>query len=72
MKVRHTSRLRFSYKIGFNPRTREGATKMGHGKHTLVESFNPRTREGATSFRFRFFRPNLCFNPRTREGATNF
>ena len=54
----------------FNPRPREGATRIDPMATARALSFNPRPREGATD-RARSIRSMLqCFNPRPREGAT--
>ena len=57
--------------IGFNSRTREGATVWVGGTDDNGDSFNSRTREGATWRAPADRRRGKCFNSRTREGATH-
>ena len=69
--------------LGFNSRTREGATQRRVSIHApvrvrlnaalllaAVNRFNSRTREGATPFSVRPVAEPCGFNSRTREGAT--
>ncbi len=48
VKVRPLPLQSISAGIGFNPRTREGATVRRLRQYECGNSFNPRTREGAT------------------------
>ena len=68
VKVRPVEQALSLIMIGFNSRTREGATMSIKGDISIT-GFNSRTREGAT-----LCPANNCrcagFNSRTREGAT--
>ena len=49
MRVRRGPGVPITFRLGFNPRTRESATGVADGFAADETSFNPRTRESATA-----------------------